>query len=50
MDMLEGIYTRRSVRDFTDVPVEREVIREILRSGSRDRKTSMVIWLKAETY
>jgi nitroreductase len=34
MDILEGIYTRRSVRDFTDVPVEREKIQEILKAGS----------------
>ncbi len=34
MDILEGIYTRRSVRDFTDVPVEKEKIQEVLRAGS----------------
>lgn len=34
MDILEGLYTRRSVRDFTGVPVEQEKIREILLAGS----------------
>lgn len=34
MEILEGIYTRRSVRDFTDIPVENEKICEILHAGS----------------
>jgi nitroreductase len=34
MDILEGIYTRRSVREFTDLPVEREKIQEVLRAGA----------------
>jgi nitroreductase len=34
MDILEGIYTRRSVRDFTAVPVDRETVLEILKAGS----------------
>ncbi len=34
MEIFEGIYTRRSVRDFTDVPVEREKLQEILTAGS----------------
>lgn len=34
MDMLEGIYTRRSVRTYTDQPVSREQVLEIIRAGS----------------
>jgi len=34
MDVFKGIYTRRSVRDFTDVPVENEKVQEILTAGS----------------
>lgn len=34
MDVIEGIYTRRSVRDFTDKTVEKEKLREILKAGS----------------
>lgn len=34
MELLEGIYTRRSVRDFTDEPVTRDEIMEILKAGS----------------
>jgi nitroreductase len=34
MEIFEGIYTRRSVRDFTNVPVEREKLQEILTAGS----------------
>jgi nitroreductase len=34
MELLEGIYTRRSVRDFTDEPVAREQVTEILKAGS----------------
>lgn len=34
MDLLEGIYTRRSVRDYTDQPVSREQVLEIIKAGS----------------
>jgi nitroreductase len=34
MDILEAIYTRRSVRDFTDEPVTPEQVKEILKAGS----------------
>ena len=34
MELLEGIYTRRSVRDFTDEPVSRETVLELLKAGS----------------
>ncbi len=34
MDLLEGIYSRRSVREYTDEPVSREDVMEILRAGS----------------
>lgn len=34
MDVLEAIYTRRSVRDFTDEPVTAEQVAEILKAGS----------------
>lgn len=33
MDLLEGIYTRRSIRQYTDRPVEREQLIEIIRAG-----------------
>lgn len=33
MELLEGIQSRRSVRDFTAEPVAREVLREILNAG-----------------
>ncbi len=33
MDLLEGIYTRRSVRQYTDQPVEREHLIEIIKAG-----------------
>lgn len=34
MDLLEGIYTRRSIRQYTDRPVEREQLMEIIRAGT----------------
>jgi len=34
MDVFEGLYTRRSVRDFCDKTVEKEKIREIMKAGS----------------
>jgi nitroreductase len=34
MDLLEGIYTRRSVREFVDQPVEREQLLEIIKAGT----------------
>ncbi len=34
MDLLEGIYTRRSIRQYTDQPVEREQLIEIIRAGT----------------
>ena len=34
MDLLEGIYTRRSVRRYTDQPVEREQLTEIIKAGT----------------
>jgi nitroreductase len=34
MDLLEGIYTRRSVRQFTDQPVAREQLLEIIKAGT----------------
>ncbi len=33
MDLLEGIYTRRSIRQYTDRPLEREQLLEIIRAG-----------------
>jgi len=34
MELLEGIYTRRSVRNFSDSPVEDQHVMEILKAGS----------------
>jgi len=34
MELLEGIYTRRSVRQFTGQPVEREQLLEIIKAGT----------------
>lgn len=34
MDMLEGMYTRRSVRRYSDRPVEREQLLEIIKAGT----------------
>jgi len=34
MDLLEGIYTRRSIRHYTDQPVEREQLLEIIKAGT----------------
>jgi nitroreductase len=34
MDLLEGIYTRRSVRQYTDQPVGREQLLEIIKAGT----------------
>jgi nitroreductase len=34
MDVFKAIYTRRSVRDFSDLAVEKEKIQEILKAGS----------------
>jgi len=34
MDLLEGIYTRRSVRQFTGQPVARELLLEIVKAGT----------------
>ncbi len=34
MDVLEAIYTRRSVRDFTEEPVASDQLAEILKAGS----------------
>jgi nitroreductase len=33
MDLLEGIYTRRSVRQYTSQPVEREQLLEVIKAG-----------------
>lgn len=33
MELLEGLFSRRSVRDFTDAPVERDALLEIVRAG-----------------
>lgn len=33
MDLLEGIYTRRSIRQYTAQPVEREQLIEIIKAG-----------------
>lgn len=33
MDLLEGIYTRRSVRQYTDQPIDREQLLEIIKAG-----------------
>ena len=34
MELLEGIYSRRSVRGYTDQPVERECLMEIIKAGT----------------
>jgi nitroreductase len=34
MNLLEGIYTRRSVREFVEQPVEREQLLEIINAGT----------------
>jgi nitroreductase len=34
MDLLEGIYTRRSIRQFTEEPVSREQLLEIIKAGT----------------
>jgi nitroreductase len=34
MDLLEGIYTRRSVRSYTRQPVENDLLIEIIRAGT----------------
>jgi nitroreductase len=34
MEILEGIYSRRSVREFTDAVVSREQVYEIIKAGS----------------
>jgi nitroreductase len=34
MDILEGIYSRRSIRDFTVEPVAREQVLEMIRAGA----------------
>jgi nitroreductase len=34
MELLEGIYSRRSIRSFTAEPVSREQLEEVLRAGS----------------
>ena len=34
MELLEGLYSRRSVREFTDDPVSREELLEIVKAGS----------------
>ncbi len=34
MDLLEGIYTRRSIRQFTEEPVDRDQIDEIIKAGT----------------
>lgn len=34
MDLLEGIYTRRSIRRYTDQPVDRDQLIEIVKAGT----------------
>jgi len=34
MELLEAIYTRRSVRDFTEEPVSPEIVNEIIKAAS----------------
>jgi nitroreductase len=34
MDLLEGIYSRRSLRKYTDRPVDRDLLLEIIRAGT----------------
>ena len=33
MDLLEGIYTRRSIRQYTNQPIEREQLLEVIKAG-----------------
>jgi nitroreductase len=33
MDLLEGLYTRRSTRHYTNQPVEREQLLEVIKAG-----------------
>ncbi len=35
MEILEGIFTRRSIRQYTDQPVEREQLHDIIKAGMR---------------
>lgn len=35
MDLLEGIYARRSIRHYSDQPVERDQLLEIIKAGTR---------------
>lgn len=34
MDLLEGLHTRRSIRKYTDQPITREQLHEILKAGT----------------
>ena len=34
MELLEGLHTRRSIRSYTDEPVSREQLRDIVRAGT----------------
>ena len=34
MDLLEGIYTRRSIRQYTEQPIKRELLLEIIKAGT----------------
>jgi len=34
MEMLEGLHTRRSIRSYTDEPVTREQLRDIVKAGT----------------
>jgi len=34
MELIEGLYTRRSVRQFTDQPIERDQVLEIIKAGT----------------
>ena len=47
MDLKEAIYTRRSVRDFTDKPVDEKTLRQLARRGNsgaqRGQSTAVVI-------
>ena len=33
MDLLDGIYTRRSIRQYTNQPIEREQLLEVIKAG-----------------